>query len=131
MPQNTKLLMSLFWLEKKMKVLATSSADLPLMDSCHSTPVDLILFPFAFPPTRANVSLNKINRFKNIACFNYARRGNIITFCISTEITISFDSHSRFFSALYTDRAPIAFDIRVVLHSVNVFFFLFLSESTI
>ena len=54
---------SQFFLIKLADVVATSTADRPLIPSCQSTPVALS-FPYFDPPTRANVLLNTIKRLQ-------------------------------------------------------------------
>ena len=66
-------------------MLATSSADLPFIGSCHRTPIGFISdFPIG-----VKVWLNKTRHFQNMACFKPGSLGNIINFGMSAETTIS------------------------------------------
>ena len=93
---------------KCIKALATSSADLPFIASCHNTPVGFKVLDFFQLPATANVSLKRTNLLQNIACFRPGSLGNIITFCISTDIATSCFSYSRSFSSRLRDLASVA-----------------------
>ena len=95
--QKIKLSISRFLRMKCIKALATSSADLPFIASCHNTPVGFKVLDFFQLPATANVSLKRTNLLQNIACFRPGSLGNIITFCISTDIATSCSTHLRFF----------------------------------
>ena len=95
--QKIKLWISRFLRMKCIKALATSSANRPVIASCHNAPVGFKVLDFFLPPTCANVSLKRTNLLQNIACFRSRSLGSIIIFCISTDIPTSCSAHSRFF----------------------------------
>ena len=102
-----KSFVSQFFLIKLTSVLATSAADRPLIPSCQSTPAALC-FAFFDPPIGGNVSLNTTICLQKTTTLNPGSLSNMITFCISTDVTFSLSVHSWFFSSRYLSLPSVA-----------------------
>ena len=105
--QKMKSFVSQIFLIKLTNVLATFTAIRLIIPSSQSTPVALS-FPFFHPPTGANVLLNTTIRLQKTTTFNPGSADNMMTFCVSTDTTLSLLVQSRFFSARYFSLALVA-----------------------
>ena len=76
--------------------------------SCQRTPVCFLSFPIFGPPTGAKVLLRSTIHLQKTTSFSPGILGNIFTFCISTETTVSLSFHFCIASSLYLDLASLA-----------------------